>query len=312
MAVGTDGRRLARQVGPVKTVHGKPRSEGTTIVPTKAMHLIERALADNDDEIRLAARDNEVLVKSQRTTIYARLVEGRYPNWRGVFPRNDDAVKIEMTVGPFHAAVRQAAIVTNDDRRAVEFCFGDGKLSLSGHGAELGESHVELPIAYDGPEVSVRLDPRYVNDFLKVLEPDQTVTMELKDARNGGDLQHGGRLFLRGDAAVAKPMRRSPVAANRTPVDRQHPRGVDGSKEASAAFAAPRPSRRRGARRPANLAAEYTRVGMLRRGKLEVTVANSMLVQELTFQKPDLLKALRERLPDETIRDLRFRVGAVS
>jgi DNA polymerase III subunit beta len=182
VAVSTDGRRLARQIGPVKTVHGKPASEGTTIVPTKAMHLIERALAENDDEIRLAARDNEVLLKSQRTTIYARLVEGRYPNWRGVFPRNDDAIKLEMAVGPFYAAVRQAAIVTDDNRRAVEFTFGDGKLSLSGHGAELGESHVEVPIAYEGPEVSVRLDPRYVNEFLKVLEPDQTVTVELKDA----------------------------------------------------------------------------------------------------------------------------------
>ena len=60
------------------------------------------------------------------------------------------------------------------------------------------------------------------------------------------------------------------------------------------------------------LAAEYTRVGTLRRGKLEVTVANSALVQELTFQKQDLLRALRKRLPEEKIRDLRFRVGPVS
>jgi predicted nucleic acid-binding Zn ribbon protein len=60
------------------------------------------------------------------------------------------------------------------------------------------------------------------------------------------------------------------------------------------------------------LAGRYSRVGGLRRGKLEITVANSMLVQELTFQKPNLLKTLREQLPEETIRDLRFRVGAIS
>ncbi|MBN1909997.1 MAG: DUF721 domain-containing protein [Pirellulales bacterium] len=58
-------------------------------------------------------------------------------------------------------------------------------------------------------------------------------------------------------------------------------------------------------------AAEYTRAGSLRRGRLDVTVANSMLVQELTFQKPALLAQLREHLPDETIRDIRFRVGTV-
>jgi predicted nucleic acid-binding Zn ribbon protein len=58
-------------------------------------------------------------------------------------------------------------------------------------------------------------------------------------------------------------------------------------------------------------ASNYTRVGSLRRGRLDVVVANSTLVQELVFQKPTLLARLRECLPEETIRDLRFRVGAV-
>lgn len=56
---------------------------------------------------------------------------------------------------------------------------------------------------------------------------------------------------------------------------------------------------------------QYTRPGSVRRGKLEVTVANSTLVQELSFQKPHLLRTLAELLPDEQIEDLRFRVGPV-
>ena len=59
------------------------------------------------------------------------------------------------------------------------------------------------------------------------------------------------------------------------------------------------------------LAAEYTRVGLVRRGKLEVTVANSTLIQELNFQKTALLKALHRLLPGENIKDLRFRLGAI-
>jgi len=59
------------------------------------------------------------------------------------------------------------------------------------------------------------------------------------------------------------------------------------------------------------LLAGYSRPGEVRRGKLEVTVANSTLVQELTFQKSAILKRLGERLPDERIRDLRFRVGPI-
>ena len=59
------------------------------------------------------------------------------------------------------------------------------------------------------------------------------------------------------------------------------------------------------------LAARYTRIGSLRRGTLEVVVANSALVQELTFQKQTLLKTLGELLSDEGIENLRFRVGAI-
>ncbi len=57
--------------------------------------------------------------------------------------------------------------------------------------------------------------------------------------------------------------------------------------------------------------AKYTHPGRLRRGVLEITVANSMTIQELTFQKQDVLKKLQAELPDAKIRDLRFRVGVI-
>jgi predicted nucleic acid-binding Zn ribbon protein len=58
--------------------------------------------------------------------------------------------------------------------------------------------------------------------------------------------------------------------------------------------------------------ARHTRVGPCRRGKLEITVAHSALVQELQFQKASLVATLGRLLPDENIKDLRFRVGAIS
>lgn len=181
-AVGTDGRRLARQEGPVRSVGGGGESSGATIVPTRAMQLLDRALADNEEDIQLAPRGNDVLVKSGRTIIYARLVEGRFPRWRDVFPRRENAVRVEMVAGPFLATVRQAAIVTSEERRGVDFTFGEGKVALTGHGAELGESHVELPIGYDGPATTVTLDPRYMAEFLKVLALDQNFVLEFQDA----------------------------------------------------------------------------------------------------------------------------------
>jgi DNA polymerase-3 subunit beta len=183
-AVGTDGRRLAMMEGPGKAVGGHQTGDTMTIVPTKAMHFIERALSDGDAEVQVATRSNDVLIKSPRVTIYSRLVEGRFPKWRDVFPRRSDAVKIELVVGPLHSAVRQAAIVTNEESRGVDFIFGDGKVVLSGRAAEMGQSRVELPIAYDGASIAITLDPRYVNDFLKVLDPEKTFTLEIKDSES--------------------------------------------------------------------------------------------------------------------------------
>ncbi|MCC7475321.1 MAG: DUF721 domain-containing protein [Pirellulales bacterium] len=58
--------------------------------------------------------------------------------------------------------------------------------------------------------------------------------------------------------------------------------------------------------------AQYTQPGRVRRGMLEVTAANSMTIQELTFQKTDILRKLQAELPEAKIRDLKIRVGSIS
>jgi hypothetical protein len=57
--------------------------------------------------------------------------------------------------------------------------------------------------------------------------------------------------------------------------------------------------------------AAYTRPGRIRRGTLEVTVTNSTVVQELTFQKPQIITQLKTAMPDANIRDIRFRIGSI-
>ena len=59
------------------------------------------------------------------------------------------------------------------------------------------------------------------------------------------------------------------------------------------------------------LAAQYSRVGQLKRGSLEVVVTNSALIQEFNFQKSAILGVLNRLLPDHNIKDLRFRLGAI-
>jgi DNA polymerase-3 subunit beta len=190
-AVATDGRRLARMEGPGNAVGGFEQSASSgpaTIVPTRSMQLIERALSDGDAELQIATRDNDILVRSARATIYSRLVEGRFPRWRDVFPQRNDSAKIEFTVGPLYSAVRQAMIVTSEESRGVDFQFADGNLTLTARAADAGQSHVELPIAYDGSKLAIMLDPRYVSDFLKALDTDRMVTFDIKDGENAAVL----------------------------------------------------------------------------------------------------------------------------
>lgn len=180
--VATDGRRLARQEGPAKSVGGHGNRE-STIIPGRSLQLIERVLSD-EEEICLTARENDVLLKSPRIMVYTRLVEGRFPRWRDVFPKIESMTAIELTVGPFYAAVRQAAIVITERQRGVDFQFADGKLTLAARSAEMGESRVEMPIAYEGPQLGVMLDPRFASDFLKVLDLDATFTLHIRDAES--------------------------------------------------------------------------------------------------------------------------------
>jgi DNA polymerase-3 subunit beta len=171
--------------GPAQGIGGHDEgaaATSATIVPTKSMQLIERAITDADAEVQLAARENDILVRSPRVTVYSRLVEGRFPRWRDVFPQRSDTAKISMTVGPLHAAVRQAMIVTSDESRGVDFKFADGALVMAARVADVGQARVELPISYSGPPLGIMLDPRFVVDFLKVLDPQDNVILDIKDS----------------------------------------------------------------------------------------------------------------------------------
>ena len=185
IAVGTDGRRLAKMEGPCQVQGGEPIAL-QPIVPARAMSLVERSLGAADAPVHLALRAdaNEILVRTAGTTISARLVEGRFPRWRDVFPDRPDASKVQIVVGPLLAAVRQAAIVTSEQSKGVDFSFESGQLVLSGRSSESGESRVELPIDYTGEAVRIKLDPRFMADVLRVIDGGTAITVEITDPQS--------------------------------------------------------------------------------------------------------------------------------
>jgi DNA polymerase-3 subunit beta len=188
--VATDGRRLAVVEGTAAANGGHDTKGQTPVVPTKAMGLLERNLQDPDEVVRVSLRPNEALFKTERAMIYSRLVEGRYPPYREVFPKKQ-TVKVPLVAGSFYAAIRQAAIMTDEESKKVVFGFAPKKLTLQARGAATGRSKVDLPLEYDGKAINISFDPKYVTDMLRILGPEDALTLELVDGNSVALFRHG-------------------------------------------------------------------------------------------------------------------------
>lgn len=183
----TDGRRLAVVEVPCETT-GELPDRVVGIIPQKAMQLIDRSIADPDEPVKIALNDNEVLAQvgaGGHTTVYARLVDGSFPDYNRVIP-SEYTKTLDVVVGPLYQAVRQAQIVTSDESRGVNFEFNDGTLTLTSSAADVGNSTIQLPIDYAHEGMTITFDPRFLVEFLRVLGAEDTVQIRLNDSDKAG------------------------------------------------------------------------------------------------------------------------------
>lgn len=183
-AVGTDSRRMAIVEGAAKAINEHHVADALTIVPTSAMMVIERALAEAEGDCKVAINDNFVLVHTDQATINARLLEGRFPTWRNVLPDAADAVRLTIPVGPLHTSVRQAAVVADKESDGVDLQFSTGDLTLHAESSGHGDGTVQMPVSYEGPELTIRLNHKYLTEFFRVLASDATVQLSLVDGES--------------------------------------------------------------------------------------------------------------------------------
>lgn len=184
--VSTDSRRLSVISS---SIPESKRDLQPRVVPQKALFLVERSIPDGESMVQIAFHnDSQIAFRMPHATIVSKLVEGRFPKYQDVVPKSHK-VSLDLVAGQLHAVVRQSMIVTNEESRGVDFTFGNGMLTLSSEAADIGNSKIELPISYDGGEFSIRLDPRFVAEFLKVLAPETTVTWRLSDDESPCTLQ---------------------------------------------------------------------------------------------------------------------------
>jgi DNA polymerase-3 subunit beta len=180
--VATDGRRLAWQEGKGNCVSG--HKVETSILPVRTLQILERVLQDKsideDDDIRMAISANRVLFQCKDVTLFSRLVEGRFPKWRTIIPKSDDDTPVTIECITLLDAVSQAEISTTDLDPGIVFTFEKGKLTVEGKGKERGVSKgAEIPISFDGEKKTVKLDPKFMISFLRVLESGTVLSIYL-------------------------------------------------------------------------------------------------------------------------------------
>lgn len=184
----TDSRRLAVASAPCRREGDATIGSNSPVVSSKSLSLVERSLGDDSEDVQFMVHERDFAIRTSKVTVTSQLVQGRFPDYRKVIP-SQFAATIDLVVGTFHSAVRQSQILTNEESRGVDFTFGRGMLKLASVAADVGQSKIELPISYDGPELNVTFDPRYLGDFLKVLDQDSTVQFHLIDGENPGVLK---------------------------------------------------------------------------------------------------------------------------
>ncbi|QEL14524.1 DNA polymerase III subunit beta [Limnoglobus roseus] len=183
--VATDTRRLALTEG-VADVHGGVKDAKTPshLVPQKAVQLLERSLADDGELIRIVLKPNEAMFQTGRALIHTRLVEGRFPPYRDIIPKKP-GVTLAIPTAEFLSRVRQAAIMTDDESKRVEFKFEPGKLTLNAQGgADHGSGEVTMDLPdYQGGEIDIAFNPQYLIDMLRAVESEPTLTLEMTDGQ---------------------------------------------------------------------------------------------------------------------------------
>jgi DNA polymerase III subunit beta len=182
----TDSRRLA------VASFGNQISDNPTeaVVPAKAMQVVFRSLVNANGDAEIAIRPNDAMFRFGGITIVTQLTQGRFPNYRKVVPDNP-AIKINLLVGPLLSAVRQSMIVTNEESRGVDFVFESEWLKLNSQATDIGKSKIEVPIAYDGDPITITFDPRYISDFLRVIDPTDMITFGVTDADSSSLMTFG-------------------------------------------------------------------------------------------------------------------------
>ncbi|MGH7483817.1 MAG: DNA polymerase III subunit beta [Longimicrobiales bacterium] len=181
--VATNGHRLAMMRVPAEAP-GAPRVD--LIVPPKALSQIER-LFPAEGEIEVARSENHLGFRHEGTQIFTRLIEGPYPNYEQVIPRDNDRIAIAPK-STLIQALRRMSVVASEQTHRVKLSFAANVVRFSVETPDLGEAHEDLEVQYDGNPLDIGFNAAYLLEVLKYM-PEEDVRLAFKAPERAATMQ---------------------------------------------------------------------------------------------------------------------------
>jgi DNA polymerase-3 subunit beta len=166
--VATNGHRLAKMQVPIKS-SGMPSAD--LIVPPKALEQIRR-LFPADEELEIARGDNHLGFRSPFTAVYTRLIEGPYPNYEQVIPKDNDKYAI-ADKSALISALKRMSVIASDQTHRIRMSFNAGMVKFSVQTPDLGDAQDELPVRYEGDPLDIGFNASYLLEILRFMPTDE-------------------------------------------------------------------------------------------------------------------------------------------
>ena len=198
--VATDGHRLAFEE---KTVGSLGLTKGV-ILPRKGLAELKKLLESGEDgAVSLGFKENMALVIKDRVEFFMRLIDGDFPDYTKVIPKdNPNLAKLDHD--EMLQALRRVSILSSERYKGIKMEFTDGRVSISANNPDLGEAVEEIEADYKGNGISIGFNARYLIDVLAVLGGEGEISVELKDELSPSIIRKNG---VDGYLYVLMPMR---------------------------------------------------------------------------------------------------------
>lgn len=141
------------------------------IIPRKTVDKLYEILRDRakDIDITIAFKPNKVIFHYGQITITTKVIDGSFPDYKEFVPQKSSKV-LTVSVKSFSDAIERISIITAEKFKAIKMSLSRDKVEISAFGESKGSGREVLTDAkYDGDEMQVGFNPRYVLDVLKVI-----------------------------------------------------------------------------------------------------------------------------------------------